>query len=259
MNDSRKIIGIFDLFAVFRRALLIQASWSFDKMQTLGFAYAMEPALRKLYPEQAEYEERLKAHLEYFNTQPYFASFIIGASVRLEEERATGRNTAPDVSGLKAALMAPLGALGDSLFWGGLKPLAAATAAAALMTGSWWAPFLFLAIFNLWHLSLRMGMLFWGYASGGDAVALMGKYHFTKMAKRFKLMSLCILGGILGMLPFWRPEFKPSFRAPGFVMSLAAMVLTLGLIAIVRRNGSPVKLMLALAALCIALAYAGVV
>src|SRR5512144_3368608 len=110
MNDNRKVIGIFDLFAVFWRALLIQASWSFDRMQTLGFAYAIEPALRKLYSYQNEYGERLKVHLEYFNTQPYFASFIIGAAVRLEEDRATGRNTAPDIAGLKAALMAPLGA-----------------------------------------------------------------------------------------------------------------------------------------------------
>ncbi|HET7319155.1 MAG TPA: PTS system mannose/fructose/sorbose family transporter subunit IID [Nitrospirota bacterium] len=259
MNDNRKVIGIFDLFAVFRRALLIQAAWSFDRMQTLGFAYAIEPALRKVYPDRAEYAERLKVHLEYFNTQPYLASFIMGAAVRLEEERATGRTEAPDVSRLKAALMAPLGALGDSLFWGALKPLAAAAAAAVLMTGSWWAPFLFLAIFNLWHLGLRMGMLFWGYASGGDAVALMGKYHITKMAKRFKLMSLCILGGILGMMPFWRPEFNPSYHAPGVVVSLSAMLLTLALVAVMRRGGSPVKFMLGLAALCVALAYAGAV
>jgi len=259
VNGSRKIIGIFDLFAVFRRALLIQATWSFDKMQTLGFAYAMEPALKKLYPDPVEYGERLKTHLEYFNTQPYFASFIIGAAVRLEEDRATGRNTAPDITGLKAALMAPLGALGDSLFWGALKPLASAAAAAALITGSWWAPFLFLAIFNTWHIGLRMGMLFWGYASGGDAVAFMEKYHLTKIAKRFKVMSLSILGGILGMMPFWRPEFRQSFRAPGFVLSLLAMLVALALIALMRRSLSPVKLMLALAGLCVALAYAGVV
>ena len=259
MNDSRKIIGIFDLFAVFWRALLIQATWSFDKMQTLGFAYAMEPALRKLYPDPAEYGERLKAHLEYFNTQPYFASFIIGAAVRLEEDRATGRNIIPDITGLKAALMAPLGALGDSLFWGALKPLASAVSVAALMTGSWWAPFLFLAIFNTWHIGLRMGMLFWGYASGGDAVAFMEKYHLTKIAKRFKVMSLSILGGILGLMPLWRPEFYPTFRAPGVAMSLMAMLATLALIAVLRRSGSPVKFMLGLAAFCIALAYAGVV
>jgi len=228
-------------------------------MQSLGFAYAMEPALRKLYPDRAAYEERLKAHLEYFNTQPYFASFIVGAAVRLEEDRVIGGNSAPDASGLKAALMAPLGALGDSFFWGALKPLASAAAVAAFVTGFWWAPFLFLAIYNIGHVGLRMDMLFRGYASGGDAVELMKQYPFTKMAKRFKLMTLSILGGALGMMPLWRPEFRPSFRSPGFVLPLSAILVALALIAIMRRSMSPVKLMLALAVLCIALAYAGVV
>ncbi len=52
-------------------------------MQSLGFAYAIEPVLRKLYPDQAEYESRLRIHLEYFNTQPYLASFILGAVVTI--------------------------------------------------------------------------------------------------------------------------------------------------------------------------------
>jgi mannose/fructose/N-acetylgalactosamine-specific phosphotransferase system component IID len=218
----------------------------------------MEPALEKLYPDDAECEERLKAHLEYFNTQPYLASFILGAAVRLEEDRAAGRNDTPDVSGLKKALMAPLGALGDSLFWGGLKPFASAAAVAALLTGAWWAPFLFLAVYNLVHIWFRLDMLFEGYASGGDAVALMKKYPFMRIAQRFKLTALCIFGGVLGMMPFWRPEFRLPFQAPGLAVPLAASAVAIALIAIMRRSVSPVKLMLALAAICVVLAYAGV-
>ena len=259
MNVAREILGMRDLLSVFRRAFLIQASWSFDRMQTVGFAYAIEPALRKLYPVQAEYEDRLRVHLEYFNTQPYFASFILGAAVRLEQDRATGRNTAADVSGLKSALMAPLGALGDSFFWGALKPMAALTAVAVLMAGSWWAPVLFLALYNVWHLGLRLSMLIWGYTSGGDAVALMARYRFTRMAKRFKVISLSMLGGILGMMPLWRPEFRLEVGAPGVVMMLSGLAVMLVLVACMRRGGSPVKLMLGLAACCLALAYTGVV
>jgi PTS system mannose-specific IID component len=259
MNVAREILGMRDLLSVFRRAFLIQASWSFDRMQTVGFAYAIEPALRKLYPVQAEYEDRLRVHLEYFNTQPYFASFILGAAVRLEQDRATGRNPAADVSGLKSALMAPLGALGDSFFWGALKPMAALTAVAVLMTGAWWAPVLFLALYNVWHLGLRLSMLIWGYTSGGDAVALMARYRFTRMAKRFKVISLSMLGGILGMMPLWRPEFRLEVGAPGVVMMLSGLAVMLVLVACMRRGGSPVKLMLGLAACCLALAYAGVV
>ncbi len=70
-------------------------------MQSLGFAYAMLPALKRLYPDPQEYRARLQLHMEYFNTQPYLASFILGAAVRMEEERATGR--APAAGSMPAA------------------------------------------------------------------------------------------------------------------------------------------------------------
>jgi PTS system mannose-specific IID component len=220
VNTVHKRIGAASLFRVFRRALLIQASWSFERMQSIGFAYAIEPVLRSLYPEPAAYESRMRLHLEYFNTHPYLASYILGAVIRMEEGRATGQNTHGDVSGLKSALMAPLGALGDSFFWGALKPLAAIAAVALFMTGYWWAPLIFLVIYNTWHVGLRAGMLFWGYRSGGDAVALMTRYSLMKTAKRYKLITLTLLGAILGMFPGWRIEFQPMIGGSLLLMTL---------------------------------------
>jgi len=247
-----------DLIRIFFRSFLIQASWSFERMQSLGFAFAIQPALKKLYPDATEYRSRLKLHTEYFNTQPYLASFILGATVRMEEERASGRSREADVSALKAALMAPLGALGDSFFWGALRPLAAVIAVAALMTGAWWAPLLFLALYNLGHVGLRAAVLVWGYRSAGDAMALMGHYNFTKMARLFKVLCLGVTGGMLGMAADWRSEFRFPAPLPDGAVSVAALLATLALIAVLRRSGSPVKLMLGLAAVCLALAYAGV-
>ena len=228
-------------------------------MQSIGFAYAIEPVLRKLYPDPAEYVSRLRLHMEYFNTQPYLASYILGAVIRMEEDRALGRNADDDVSGMKAALMAPLGALGDSFFWGALKPLAAVMAVALLMIGYWWAPLVFLMFYNGWHVGLRAGMLFWGYQSGGDAVALMTRHSLMKTAKRFKLITLTVLGGIIGMVPDWRLEFQPMVNWPFLLVSLLWLAIAMALVAIFRRGGSPIQLMLGLAAFCLALAYAGVI
>jgi PTS system mannose-specific IID component len=259
VNGVRDVLGMSDLLSVFWRAFLIQASWSYDRMQTLGFAYALEPALRKLYPDRTEYEARLRVHLEYFNTQPYFASFILGAAARLEQDRATGGNRDADVAGLKAALMAPLGALGDSFFWGALRPFASVLSVAVLVTGGWWAPLLFFALYNSWHVGLRLWLLFLGYASGGDAVALMARVRFTKIARRLKVVSLILLGSIPGMMLLWRPEFKPVWSVPIPVSITAGLSFMIVSVSVARRGVSPVKLMLGLAAVCLALAYAGVV
>jgi mannose PTS system EIID component len=257
MNDGEKKVRTADLLGVLWRSFLIQASWSFDRMQSLGFAYAMLPVLRRLYPDGVERASRLKLHMEYFNTQPYLAAFILGAAARLEQDRAAGRGTG-DVSALKSALMAPLGALGDSFFWGSLKPLAATVSVAVLMAGAWWAPLLFLVVYNLFHLVIRAGVLVAGYRTAGDAVALMDTYSFTKMARLFKAISLSLLGSIVGAISLWRPEFRPEspFTGPG--MAAAGLVLTLAMVAALRKGFSPLKLMLGLAAACLALAYGGV-
>lgn len=259
MNDDRNEVEISEMLKVFWKSFLIQASWSFDHMQSLGFAYAIQPVLRKLYPDQTEYESRLRAHMEYFNTQPYLASFILGAVARMEQDRALGRNSSADVSSLKTALMAPLGALGDSFFWGSLKPFSAVVAVSLLMANAWWAPIVFLILYNIIHVGLRAEMLFHGFISAGNAAELIARYHLTKMAKLFKAISLTVLGGILGMFPTWRTEFRMDLPLPSAVSAFAGLLATLILVAILRRWGSPVKLMLGLAALCVALAYGGVI
>ncbi len=125
--------------------------------------------------------------------------------------------------------------------------------------GSWWAPILYLVLFNIWHVSLRIGLLLWGYRSGGDAVSLLAIYNFTKMARLFKIISLTVLGGILGMIPLWRPEFRIEYPIPGVVMVISGIACTFGLVGMLRRGGSPIKLMFGLAIICLVLAYAGVI
>ena len=56
-------------------------------------------------------------------------------------------------------------------------------------------------------------MLFWGYQSGGDAMALMARYSLVKIAKRFKLITLTVLAGSSAWLPDWRLEFQPMVNA----------------------------------------------
>ncbi len=60
-------------------------------MQSLGFAYAMEPALRRLHGTGEECRRALGRHLEFFNTHPFLAAAVLGAAVRLEAEGGDGR------------------------------------------------------------------------------------------------------------------------------------------------------------------------
>jgi mannose/fructose/N-acetylgalactosamine-specific phosphotransferase system component IID len=254
-----KRIRPIDLLGVFWRSFFIQASWSFDRMQSLGFSFAMIPVLRRLYPHPEEYSRRLAAHMDYFNTQPYLAAFVLGAAARSEEDRALGRKPAVDPEEIKKTLMAPLGALGDSFFWGALKPFAAAVAVAALLPGSWWAPLLFLGVFNLAHIGLRTSLVFSGYATGGDAVVLMSRYHLTRLARTLKILSLAVIGGMVGTVTEWGPAFSPAAQLSGPVRAAGGLAIVLVLTGLLRLGVSPVRVMLGLAALCLGLALGGII
>lgn len=98
-----------DRWDVCWRSTFIQGSWNYERMQNGGYAYAMIPAIKKLYKNKDDQAAALKRHLEFFNTHPYLASPIIGVTLALEEDKANG--AAVDdvaISGVKVGMMGPL-------------------------------------------------------------------------------------------------------------------------------------------------------
>ena len=90
------------------------------------------------------------------------APAIIGAIIRLEEDGASD----DDIKGLKSALMGAYGALGDSLFWSSLRPLAAVSGVIFALLGFLWAPGVFLVIYNLPHIFVRCYGMIMGHKMG---------------------------------------------------------------------------------------------
>ncbi|MEK7745199.1 MAG: PTS system mannose/fructose/sorbose family transporter subunit IID [Elusimicrobiota bacterium] len=152
----------------FLRSLLLQGLWSFERMQGLGFLFAADPRLRSFYPEPERRKEALRRHLEYFNTQPHMAGFVLGAVLGMEREAASleGPRREESVRRLlsaKRAMASALAAIGDGVFWGTLRPVCLAVAMAAW--GLFWTLelphpllggcLLYLALFNLPALWVR--------------------------------------------------------------------------------------------------------
>jgi PTS system mannose-specific IID component len=153
-----------DWIRIFIRSFYLQAAWNYESMQALGFAAAIVPVIKKICKTKEERKAFLRRHLEFFNAHPYFASYVLGATIRLEE--MNGPNTEEAVRSVKKGLYGPLGSLGDQIFWSGLRPMAGLVGAMIAFQGSIWGPILFLAIYNLPHLFVRYWGLKRGYALG---------------------------------------------------------------------------------------------
>ena len=115
---------------VWWRSQFLQGSWNYERMQNLGWAYSLIPAIKKLYTTKEDQAAALERHLEFFNTHPYVAAPIMGVTLALEEERANGVEIDDAaIQGVKIGMMGPLAGIGDPVFWFTVRPILGALGA----------------------------------------------------------------------------------------------------------------------------------
>ncbi|HDS02691.1 MAG TPA: hypothetical protein ENN72_03170 [Firmicutes bacterium] len=195
-------------FITFLRTFFIQLLWNYDKMMNTGFFFALSPPLGHL--SSSSREKELRRYNTYFNTHPFMASFIIGAVLRLEKEYEMTQNEEllSEIENIKLKLMGPLAALGDSLFWGGLKPffilctviflfMAPAPVGAAIGLILYWSGY------NLIHIAFRFKGLDVGYRYGRSLIIYLKKLEIQKKVDFLRRTAIMLLGVFWGLGIIW--------------------------------------------------------
>lgn len=174
-----------DLFSMFVRSNLQQASFNFERIHGLGFCYDMIPAIKRLYPLKEDQVAALKRHLVFFNTTPAVCGPVIGVTAAMEEARANGAEIDDGaINGIKVGLMGPLAGVGDPLVWGTLRPITAALGASLALSGNVLGPLLFFFIFNAVRLAMKWYGLQIGFNKGVNIVSDMGGNLLQKTDRR---------------------------------------------------------------------------
>jgi len=179
---------------VFWRCLFLQAAWNRRGMQNLGFAYAIDPALRALYPEPERRKEALRRHLGFFNCHPYMAAAILGGAIHHEERVAAGEEPGAAPLSYKATLQGPLAAVGDGFFWTALRPFFGAMAALGALVAGWPAVVAAVVLYNVVHFGLRLVLFRAGYQQGDAVVGLIAHLALPRMADRLRAAGVALCG-----------------------------------------------------------------
>ena len=187
-----------DRLAVAWRSTFLQGSWNYERMQNGGFAYAMIPALKKLYKTKEDRVDALKRHLEFFNTHPYIASPILGVTLALEEERANGAEIDDAaVQGVKIGMMGPLAGIGDPVFWFTIRPMLGALGASLAMGGSILGPILFFVAWNVIRWAFMWYTQEFGYRAGSKITEDMSGGLLQKVTRGASIMGMFVLGSLV--------------------------------------------------------------
>ncbi len=109
MSEQQKIsLTKGDIRSTYWRSTFLLGSFNFERMQSMGFCVSMIPAIKRLYSKKEDQAAALKRHLEFFNTQPWVGSAIMGVTAAMEQERANGKDIDDAaISGVKVGLMGP--------------------------------------------------------------------------------------------------------------------------------------------------------
>lgn len=196
-KELEKKLTKSDLTSMFIRSNFHQGSWNYERMQALGYCFAMVPVIKRLYTGD-ERKQALKRHLEFFNTQPFVTAPILGVTAAMEEQKANGADIDDGaINGLKIGLMGPLAGVGDPIFWGTLRPVAAALGASIALTGSILGPILFFVIFNAVRLAIRYYGVTYGYSKGTTIVADMAGGKLQKLTEGASILGLFVMGALV--------------------------------------------------------------
>jgi len=182
------------LLRVFWRTLFLQAAWNRRGMQNLGFAYAIDPALRALYSDPARRAAALARHLGFFNCHPYMAAAIVGGAIHHEERVAAGEEPEQLPNQYKSTLQGPLAAIGDGFFWTALRPFFGALAALGALLFGGAAIVVALVIYNVLHFALRAGLFHAGYEHGDALVPQIARLSLPLTADRLRAAGAALCG-----------------------------------------------------------------
>ena len=118
------------------RSCCINAAVTARGMQQLGLLFALEPALRHLYPE-AEARAQAAAHYSaHSNTHPYMLPFYMGLLLNIEEQVAEGKLPSNALDTVRRTLGTTLSAVGDGFFRGASSPAGRCASSASCWPGT---------------------------------------------------------------------------------------------------------------------------
>jgi len=189
-----------DISGAFWRLLVLQASWTYERLQGIGMGYASLPLLRALEGQPERHSQAVARATEYFNAHPYLAGIAVGAAARAERDGVAGAT----IQRLRTALSGPLGSLGDQLFWIGVVPAMVGVLLIAIAEGAhFWAVGVGLVI----YLVIRILVTAWGVKLGlrsGIAVsAALQRSRLAEHVQRVGLLAGLAVGAAVPLVGGW--------------------------------------------------------
>ncbi|GGH66358.1 PTS system mannose/fructose/sorbose family transporter subunit IID [Rothia aerolata] len=187
-----------DYYSTYVRSTFLLGSFNFERMQAIGFAVSMIPAIKRFYSKKEDQAAALGRHLEFFNTHPWIASPIIGVTAAMERQKAAGEDIdEAAITNVKVGLMGPLAGVGDPIFWGTARPVLAALGASIALSGNILGPLIFFFGLTIIRMITRWYGFRIGYQKGVEIVSEVGGNTLRRFTQIASIVGLFVMGSLV--------------------------------------------------------------
>lgn len=178
--------------AMWRHNITLQWSWNYERMQALGFLWAMMPILKKLYPKKDDLRQAMERHINFYNTNPQIGSPpIFGAVLALEEN---GLPQAAD--SIKVGLMGPFAGIGDTIQGVLYRPIMGVFAASLALAGNATGSLLMFLSGVMW-IALMIPLFYLGYRRGLGLVEDVSGGLIDRVTNVATMLGMVVIGGFV--------------------------------------------------------------
>lgn len=175
--------------------------WTWERMQNVAFAWHLMPILKRLYPKADDLRAALKRHLVFYNSEPTLSLAVSGTIIAMEEQRAAGDESITDevLNAVKAGMMGPLAAIGDSILASAINAVMLTIAMGLALQGNILGPVLFFIGWIVIICALSWYFINMGYQTGlnmAEAGLLAGK-KVEQLTEIMTVLGLIVIGALV--------------------------------------------------------------
>lgn len=267
--EDRKMLN-----RIFWRSFFGQASrvGGQARQHAIGFLYAILPALNRYYSNDSDKKKNaLVRHVQFYNVTTMLSTLVLGIIASMEKENSEVEDFDENsIVAIKVALMGPLSGIGDSIFIGVVRVIAAGVGIGLSLNGSILGPIVFLLIYNVPSIILRYYLTFVGYISGSEFITNMYKTGSMKvLTKAASILGLIMVGAMTAatvtfssaiQIPVQNADpVKLQTYLDAILLGLVPLSLTLGCKKLLDKNVNVNFIMIGVVVLAILLAVLRVV
>lgn len=173
------------------RSCQLQAAFNYERMQSAGWLWAILPGLQKIHTNKEDLALSMSHNMDFINTHPFLVTFVMGMVLSMEQQKVDTTT----IRSVRISTAAPLGGIGDALFWYTLIPIVAGMTANMAIAGNVMGPIIYFIVAFGVEMALRYVCLYWSYNLGTQAVVMM-----TANAKEFTHAAATLGVFIVGAL-----------------------------------------------------------